>query len=229
VVSFDRNDYTINEADGTVTVGVKLDKPAFAPVSVNFSTADDTAFGTADYVPTSGTLAFAVGESSKTFGVIVLNDNVDDPDSERVRLALSGVTGATIGVGNAAVIIGDDDPEPVLNFDSAAYVVKEDGAPIFKVVLDRPSGKDINFLYGPNGNGAATSGLDYLPTFNANTLSPDVSGVGPTFVYVTWSGLVDDTLVEPPPNETIEIELGSLINVAAGFPITTTLEIIDND
>jgi hypothetical protein len=44
-------------------------KIADGPVSVDFSTTDGTAVSGGDYVPTSNTLKFAVGEVEKTFRI----------------------------------------------------------------------------------------------------------------------------------------------------------------
>ncbi|HIQ22221.1 MAG TPA: hypothetical protein EYH34_13435 [Planctomycetes bacterium] len=66
-------------------------------VSVQYTTIDETAHAGSDYVPASGTLTFADGETTKTFSVTVLRDTVKEND-ETVRLRLfNAAGGATLG------------------------------------------------------------------------------------------------------------------------------------
>ena len=60
---------------------------------------------------TSGTLSLAVGETTKTVSVAVLND-AHDEGSETLTLTLSNVTGAVISDGEATGTITNDDPIP---------------------------------------------------------------------------------------------------------------------
>ena len=106
---------------GTVTlnVPVTLSHASSTNVTVHFATADTGAPGVAtagvDYVPTSGTLTFTPGQTSKTVPITVIGDTVKEPPllyGEWILVAFSSATGATIeprffglGIG----IIGDDD------------------------------------------------------------------------------------------------------------------------
>src|SRR5262249_24071058 len=53
---------------------VSLDTPESAPVTVDFATAEGSATAPGDYVPTSGTVTFAPGETAKTATVQVNGD-----------------------------------------------------------------------------------------------------------------------------------------------------------
>ena len=103
------NDAQVPEpSSGTVdmTFTVALNAPAGSAVSVNFQTNDGTAnAGTcgnpgADYVSTSGTVSFAVGEQVKTINVPVCSDNVAD-NGETFTVTLSSPSGATVIDGTA--------------------------------------------------------------------------------------------------------------------------------
>ena len=54
-------DQVVDEAAGTVTFAVVLDRPSVSAVTVSYTTAAGTA-GAADFSPVSGTLAFAPGD-----------------------------------------------------------------------------------------------------------------------------------------------------------------------
>ncbi len=86
---------------------VSLDRAVLADdgtVSVAYATRDVTATAGADYTSTSGTLSFAVGESSKIVNVTVLEDAHPD-GGETLELVLSNATGATItdGTGTGTI------------------------------------------------------------------------------------------------------------------------------
>ena len=68
-------------------------------VEVDYATSDGTATAGADYTATSGTLTFNNGETSKTFSVPILPDNLVEGD-ETFFVTLSNPTGgATVGAG----------------------------------------------------------------------------------------------------------------------------------
>ena len=94
-----------NTIDMTFTVA--LSSPAAAAISVNFTTNNGSAtFGTcgnpgADYVLTSGTVNFAIGDQVKTINVPICSDAVAD-DGETFTVTLSSPTApGVIGDGTA--------------------------------------------------------------------------------------------------------------------------------
>jgi WD40 repeat protein len=120
---------------------VTLDAASESPVSVSFSTADGTATAGADFVATSGTIAFAPGETARTVLVQALDDTLSEP-TETFTVNLSNPTGATISQGQAVGTILDD--------DTTKFFVVDDG------------GADRTYRYGlpgtPLGNSTLTSG-----------------------------------------------------------------------
>ena len=87
--------------DAAIDFAVSLSRAASGTVTVDYATANGSAQAGADYTATSGTLTFAVGQTSKTVSVAVLDDSHDDggetftpPAVERiVRGADCGRTG----------------------------------------------------------------------------------------------------------------------------------------
>ncbi len=98
------DDVTVTEGNGgtvdaTFTVG--LDNPSGRAVTVDFATADGTASAPADYGSTSGTLAFAAGQTTKQVTVQVNGDLLDEAN-ETYMVELSNATNATIADGTGA-------------------------------------------------------------------------------------------------------------------------------
>ena len=80
-----------------------------SPFSIGFATEDGTATAGSDYAAASGTLAFGVGEVTRTIAVSVLGDT-EVEDGEAFSVVLSGGTnGVTVGTARGTVSIVDDD------------------------------------------------------------------------------------------------------------------------
>ena len=95
----------------TATVEVRLNKAATTAVTVDYATADDTALAGTDYTAASGTLAFAPGETVKTVTIATIDNDVVD-GNRAFRLALSNVSGATLGTASVLVTVRDNDSVP---------------------------------------------------------------------------------------------------------------------
>ncbi|MCP3904120.1 MAG: hypothetical protein GY715_10855, partial [Planctomycetes bacterium] len=87
---------------------VTLSSPAAAGVTVDYQTVEASATAGIDYTPTSGTLTFATGSSSRTVTVNVLGDS-DEEDAEFFFLRLSNPQGAVIADASGTATIVDDD------------------------------------------------------------------------------------------------------------------------
>src|SRR5262249_34937839 len=137
-----------------------------------------------DYVPTSGTLTFAAGETSKTITVFVNGDNIVEGD-ETFSLILSNAVGANIGNGTATGTIVNDDHAPVANDDDAAGTANN---PIVVPVLANDTDADGDPLtvtaVGPAQHGSVTVNADNTVTYMPNT---DFAGVD-SFQYTISDG-----------------------------------------
>ena len=111
------NDARVTEGDSSTvaaTFTVSLDKATTVPVTVKVATADNTARTPEDYVPTTGTLTFAPGETSKPVTALVKGDTTDEPD-ETFGVLLSEPTNATLAAKSIGVgTIADDDAAAVV-------------------------------------------------------------------------------------------------------------------
>ncbi|MEG0348367.1 MAG: Calx-beta domain-containing protein, partial [Acinetobacter sp.] len=108
---------TINETAGTATYTVTLTGNTSLPVTVNYGTANGSATSGTDYTSTSGTLTFAVGETTKTITVPILNDFKVE-SSENYTISLSSPSNATINTGSVSTSIIDDDFAPHVDLDA---------------------------------------------------------------------------------------------------------------
>jgi subtilisin-like proprotein convertase family protein/predicted MFS family arabinose efflux permease len=116
-----------DSSSSTADLAVNLSKAWTTPVTVGYTTSDGTASQPGDYAPSSGTLTFAPGETSKAISVDVNGDTADESD-ETVAVDLSAPSGATIADGHAQLTIADDD-------DAPATV---DGPPVQAPAVDAP-------------------------------------------------------------------------------------------
>ena len=110
--------------DAEVTFTVTLSKAATRAISVDYATENGTATSGDDYTATNGTLRFAVGDTSKTVDVEVLDDDHDE-GSETFKLVLSNPSGAVITDAEGTGTIKNRDPLPralLARFGRAAAV-----------------------------------------------------------------------------------------------------------
>lgn len=115
LIQFAADNFTISEGSGHIEVTVTRQGDASGTATINYSTFDqsqaDHASQKSDYEIAEGTLTFAPGETSKTFTLLVVNDNFDEND-ETIDLFLSNPTGAGAGLGfpnHSTVTITDND------------------------------------------------------------------------------------------------------------------------
>jgi regulation of enolase protein 1 (concanavalin A-like superfamily) len=225
IVDFDMANYVVDESVGTAIITVEVIPPVDEVVTVNYVTSDGTATEGVDYHQSSGVLAFDPFESSKTFTVDVVNDDIAPPQdgaAETVILTLSGGN-ADIGPNNPATltIIDDDGSAPKVEFERVAYSVDEDESyAVIDVILTAPSGQTIRVDYA-TADGTATAGSDY--TAAADTLIFDPSVTQQSFVVP----ILDDAVNEA--DETVTLELSNPVNAAIGINNPATLTILDTD
>lgn len=109
-LSFASGTHTVGENAGSQTITVNRTGGTSGTVSVQYSTANGSATAGSDYQSTSGTLTFLAGETTKTFSVSILNDNVEESTETFMVSLASPSGGATLGSPSATTVsITDDD------------------------------------------------------------------------------------------------------------------------
>mgnify|MGYP001422923854 CR=1 FL=1 len=87
---------------------VRLSKASDKPVKVDYATKDVTAVAGEDYVATSGTLDFDIGETVRSIAVTVLGDTLRE-DDEIFHIVLSNPVNAVLGNTTGIGTIRNDD------------------------------------------------------------------------------------------------------------------------
>ena len=96
------------ENSGSVNVTITLSAASTSIVTVKYLTSNGTALTGTDYTSTSGTVSFAIGETSKTVNVAILDDLISEI-SKSFQITLSDPTNAAIIDGVSTVQILDND------------------------------------------------------------------------------------------------------------------------
>ena len=103
-LQFSSQMFSATEDVGSVVITVTRVDGATDSVTVDFATSNGTATAGSDYTTTSGTLTFNHGQTSQTFSIPIVNDNVFEPD-ETVNITLINATGgATLGTPATATL-----------------------------------------------------------------------------------------------------------------------------
>ncbi len=98
---------------------VRLTEPAAQFISVDFATGDMTARAGLDYLATSGSLEFPIGETEQVIAIPIPGDLVDESD-EQFRVVLSGSPGVPLLRAQAVGTISDDDTALISIGDATA-------------------------------------------------------------------------------------------------------------
>jgi PKD repeat protein len=116
VVFFTSSQYSVSETAGVVRASVRLSKPFFQAVSVDYAVGGGTATPGEDYSgAVSGvTLLFQPGQTNKDISVTILNDSKPEPP-ETIHLVLTDFFHVGPGpIIEADIVINDDDGPPLL-------------------------------------------------------------------------------------------------------------------
>ena len=164
-------------------------------MTVNYSTADETAIAGLDYGAASGKLTFARGQTSKTILVPVIGDRLGEQD-ETFAVRLSGAKNARIDDGTGVVTIRDD--ELHVSIGDAGIVEGNSGTTLmtFTVSLSAAPHEAVTVDYATQDGdyyGSAYAGEDYRAASGRLTFAP-----GETTKTITIEVFGD---TEPEPTE----------------------------
>jgi Calx-beta domain len=207
-----------NSGTTQATFVVALSGPASQPVSCSFATADGTAtVAGSDYIATSGTLTFAVGEVEKPVVVLVNGDTVDE-QQETFFLDISNVQNATVSSSRGTGFIVDDDG-PTISINDVSITEGNSGtkAATFTLTLSGPSVEAIA-VRAITAPGTATASSDYDPINSVVIFQPG------TVTRTLDVGITGDTNLES--NETFFVNLSEPFGttIADGQGVGTILD-----
>jgi large repetitive protein len=208
VFGFGAAAYAVNESAGLLTVTVTRTGTGVA--RVDYTTADGTAVAGTDYSADSGRITFGTNQTSKTFTVPILPDNLVEGD-ETFGLQLTPEDPAdSLGQGTATVTVADDDVAGL----SIAAVSQAEGqsgttALTFTVTLSNPTSQTVTVDYA-TADGIAEAGSDYTAASGTLTFAP---GDTTRTVTLTVSG---DRVQEG--DETVFVNLSNGTNATITAP-----------
>jgi uncharacterized delta-60 repeat protein len=232
--------FEVVEGAGTVTIEVARLGSSADAVQVDYSTASGTAT-IADYEPTSGTLSFAADQTTATFTITILDDDLAEND-ETVLLSLSNPTGgAELGSRRTSVlaILNDDYPTGQGMVDWDYSPLGANGAVLCLAPTSEGRllvGGDFSLLAGVNRNRIARLLEDGTPdpTFNpaayadnsveAVAVQPDGKVIlGGSFTQV--NGVTRNRLARLNADGTLDVTF----DPGAGFNSTVSAVAIQDD
>ena len=206
------------ESAGVLEFVVELSAASGRQVTMNYATEAGTATEGADYTRTVGTLTFEPGGALRhTIAVPIVNDTLDEAESETFTVAISGALNATAGAAATGTIL-DDDAAPELTI-ADVRAVESTGMMEFTVRLGAPSGRQVAVTCFSE-DGTATAGDDYVPELGTLVLEP-----GQTTGVISVP-ILDDRLDEADEDFTMVLSDPVNATLADG---TATGTIIDDD
>ncbi len=167
-------DAFVDEAARTATFFVTLNKPATAPVGVNYSAVGDTATAGSDFTATSGLLSFAPGEVVKTVTVPLLNDAQAELD-EYFAVQLSNPSNGVLADASGLATIAANDAAPAATpYVSARALATDESAALQYIVIE---------LSAPSTNEVRIDFDIQNATANYHSSVPDFQRVNGTLVF----------------------------------------------
>jgi hypothetical protein len=125
---FSTDKYSVSEDGGSTEITVMLSKPFHKQVTIDYTTANGSALAKRDYQSVSGTLTFAISETTKTFRVPILSDTALE-GHETVELYVQNPSGGLQTRSDHATLVITDNLPPgspaILQFSAPSYVVDE--------------------------------------------------------------------------------------------------------
>lgn len=210
----------VREGAGEAEIQVRYSGSTNREVTVDYSAVAGTATAGADFMPVSGTLTFAPGDTVKSFFVPLVDDLEVEP-AETVDLVLSNPSGgAPLGGQNTSTLLIIDD-DTALDFSQATFSVNENATNALVTV--RRTGVLTNSVSVDliTRDGTALAGSDYTAVSATLTFAP---GEETRIVQVP---IRDDTLFEG--DETFLVTLTNAVNAAPGMQAVATVVIRDDE
>ena len=169
------------------------------PATIDYSTQDDTAEAGTDYVETTGSIEFGVGESEVTIVVPTLNDGAIEA-TESLQLSITDPNGTmTINNNIALGYIGDVGESTVISVADASTVQEGDSEAIFVISYSGQLSEAIVVSY-TTVDISAKAGSDY------EALSGQIEFVPGGSQQVSISvQILDDSTFET--DETFQVEI----------------------
>ena len=222
-LSFEKSTMTVNEDEGTIEIGVVLDKPYSKDLRIEYALAgtakDQASVGTADadYEDTGdGVVKITSGETEGTIELDIYNDGLFEED-ETIEISITDTNTEDIELTEdreTVVTIKSDDAQVQASFASTSMTVNEaykaeNGLLMIPVELDKPAPADLMVEYTLGGSAYDSTATDVAPQYHDYYINAAHEGElvipkGATSANIEIS-IFSDFLFED--DETIEITL----------------------
>ena len=215
--------YQVVQNVTNAVITVERDGGTTGSASVLFQTSDGSATNGVNYLGSTNTLTFPSGETFQTVNIPILSNGVASPTSWTANLALTNVTGATLG-GQPVAALTIINNNSGVNFSSPTYsVIKNavNGAAVVTIFRTNSAIGPASVDFSTTTTGTAQPGLDF--TAVSNTV---FFGDGQTSQTATVP-IINNGLVEG--NRTVGLMLGNPTNTVLSAPFAATLTIVDNN
>jgi uncharacterized delta-60 repeat protein len=218
-LSFTTNVSSVYKNAGSAVIPVVCSNPGVEPLSVNYSTANNTAVAGVDYTATSGTLLFTGGVGTKTFSVPILNNSLLN-GNHTFTVNLSSPTNGTLvaPTTNQVTIINNNSG---LSFSNSTYTVFRGDVPASITVVRTENTNITSTVNFATADGTAVAGVDYLAT--SGTLTFANGQTSQTFPVT----VITNATVQP--DKTVLLQLSSPTNGTLIAPYAATLTIHDTN
>ena len=152
------------EGQGRVAITLSITSPnVYAhPITLSYAVTGGTATAGSDYTLEGNSVTLNAGESSTNIYLNITNDVLPEAD-ETIDIQVSQIVNARAGAHTSyTYTIDDDDEQPNVHFESAAYTVSEsDGGAVISITLSALSAIDVSLNY-TTLDGTAKKDVDYL-------------------------------------------------------------------
>jgi ribosomal protein L35AE/L33A len=202
---------------------ISLNAASGQTVSINYTTADNTALEASDYQAANGVVTFAPGETSKPVTVLVNGDTQVEPN-ETFAVNLYNLSNASVAkVTGVGTIVNDDSNSPTpmtIQLSQATYSVAEElGALAINVTRsgDTSSAAAVDYT---TADGSATQKADF--EYAAGTLNFAPGETSKSFTLLVNEDMFGEG------DETFNVVLSNPAGVALGAQSTAMVTIVDD-
>jgi|GEM_PF-2645670 len=230
VIEFVQAASSVSEDAGAVVVAVHRTGGLSSEQTVAYTTAytqtiGESAYSPIDFIATSGTLTFAVGETEKSITIPIVQDTLsENPESFLVQLSNPG-GGAILGtyVTHTVTIVSDEPPPAgIISFAAASSSIAETAGSVIVTVQRTnafPAGESVHYQ---TASGSATSGADFTATSGTLTFA---AGEAQKTISIP---IVNDAVVESDESFTVVLSNASG-GASLGGILTHTVTIQSDD
>ncbi|EDN69795.1 Na-Ca exchanger/integrin-beta4 [Beggiatoa sp. PS] len=225
VLQFTETSYDISERGGSVTIAVSRTVGSQGPITVNYTTEDDTALAGEEYQNSQGELTWEAGEmGEKRFSIGLFDDTIQEND-KRFKVFLSNPTGGAALKNNeqsVVVNIQDNDATTLQISTEEIYLVTESTGEVIMTVTRNGNGLGEVLVDYETVDGTAKAGEDYIVT--TGTLK---WFSGDNYTQTVAIPIIFDRTIEA--NETLQFRLSNVTNGTLGTPNQVTITITESD